>query len=172
MLKAMVGVLVAGYFLGAATPAWGGYVGLQQSRKSQVCPREIVPLLDPAQAEGRRVRDPYAGHRHLVVPFLGIEVSPWRTADPASSETVVLPLVAVEQTQGKIANLLPDKSELVLRDTQGKEWKFFIAKDCKVIINNKDAKLADLQAGDVATVGHEMRGLMPMVATEIRATRK
>jgi hypothetical protein len=170
--KILVGMLTAAFVLGAATPTWGATVDLQQDKKPSVCQRDHILPLPTAQAEGRRVRESGDRYRHHVVPFLGIEIAPWRSAEPVTSGSVLLPLKAVDETRGKIANLLPDKSELIVKDTAGQEWKFFVVKDCKVSINGKQAKLSDLQAGDEVMVAHEMRGLVPNVAQEIRATRK
>jgi hypothetical protein len=83
---------------------------------------------------------------------------------------LTLPVLAAD-TKGKIASVQADKNEFVLTNADGKNWTFHLNKDGKVFLNDKAAKLADLQAGDMATVTYEKAG-ENLNASEVRATRK
>jgi hypothetical protein len=73
--------------------------------------------------------------------------------------------------KGKIKTVTADKSQFVMADDTGKNWTITVAKDAKVRLNDKESKLADLQADDEVQVTYEKDG-DKMVATSIRATRK
>jgi hypothetical protein len=79
--------------------------------------------------------------------------------------------VAAAEAKGKIRTVTADKHEFVVQETGGKSVTFMAARDCKVHLNDKEAKLTDLQADDEVTVTYEKDGDR-MNATEIRATRK
>ena len=73
--------------------------------------------------------------------------------------------------KGKIKTVNADKSEFVMTDDTGKSITFMTNKDCKVRLNDKEAKLSDLQADDMVEVKYEKDG-EKMTVSEIRATRK
>jgi hypothetical protein len=73
--------------------------------------------------------------------------------------------------KGKIKTVTADKNQFVLVDDTGKNWTISVANDAKVRLNDKDSKLADLQADDEVQVTYEKDG-EKMVASSIRATRK
>jgi len=73
--------------------------------------------------------------------------------------------------RGRVTRISAEKNELVLKDNQGKDWNFLVPKECKVFINGRQATLSDLNGDDEAVVTYQMRGLVPMVATEIRCMR-
>jgi hypothetical protein len=92
----------------------------------------------------------------------------------------VLALVAVfafaatafaADAKGKIKTVNADKNELVVQDADGKSWTFMAARECKVHLNDKDAKLADLQADDEVQITYEKDGTN-LNASVIKATRK
>ena len=73
--------------------------------------------------------------------------------------------------KGKIKTVTADKSQIVMTDDTGKNWTITAATDAKVRLNDKESKLADLQADDEVQVTYEKDG-DKMVASSIRATRK
>lgn len=92
----------------------------------------------------------------------------------------VLALVAVfalagsawaAESKGKIKTVTPDKNEFVMNDSDGKAWTIHAAADCKINLNDKVVKLADLQADDAVQITYEKDGER-LVASEVKATRK
>ena len=75
------------------------------------------------------------------------------------------------EAKGKIKTVTPDKSELVMSDSAGKSWTISVAKDAKVMLNDKEAKLADLQLDDEVNITYEKDG-EKLNASSIKATRK
>ena len=73
--------------------------------------------------------------------------------------------------KGKIKTVTADKNEFVMTDDTGKSWTIMVSKDAKVQLNNKDSKLADLQADDEVQIAYDKDG-EKLVASSIRATRK
>jgi len=78
--------------------------------------------------------------------------------------------VSLLEVKGKITAVRPDKSELVVSESL-KSWTFQMAKDSKVYINDREAKLSELQAGDEAAVVFDRQG-QRLIATMVRTTRK
>jgi hypothetical protein len=74
-------------------------------------------------------------------------------------------------TEGKIKSVAADKNEFVMTDGNNKSWTFILDKGGKVIINDKDAKLADLQAGDTVKVTYEKKD-DKLMASEVRVAKK
>jgi hypothetical protein len=72
--------------------------------------------------------------------------------------------------RGKITAVRPDQNEFVLAENI-KNWTFELAKNGKVLINDRESKLADMRAGDDATVTFD-RQSRQMLATEVRCTRR
>jgi hypothetical protein len=73
--------------------------------------------------------------------------------------------------KGKVKTVTADKNEFVIVDEGGKSWTIMMAKDGKISLNDKQGKLADLQADDEVTVTYEKDG-EKLVASNIKATRK
>ncbi len=73
--------------------------------------------------------------------------------------------------KGKIKTVTADKHEFVMTDSDGKNWTMTCSKETKILVNDKESKLADLQADDEVTVTYEKDG-EKMVASSIKATRK
>jgi hypothetical protein len=73
--------------------------------------------------------------------------------------------------KGKIKTVTADKNQFVMTDDTGKNWTINVATDAKVRLNDKESKLADMQADDEVQVTYEKDG-DKMVASSIRATRK
>ena len=82
---------------------------------------------------------------------------------------LALPLAAAD-AKGKVKTVAPDKNELVVTDN-AKDWTFELDKAGTVFINDKAAKLADLQVGDEVTITYEKKG-EKLHASSIRAQRK
>src|SRR5436309_6440627 len=82
---------------------------------------------------------------------------------------LALPALAAD-AKGKVKNVAPDKNELVVTDNN-KDWTFELDKAGTVFINDKAAKLADLQVGDEVTVAYEKRD-EKLHASSVRAQRK
>jgi len=62
-----------------------------------------------------------------------------------------------EETKGKIKAVLADDKTFTLTDNAGKDHTMELAVNAKVRINARDAKLADLRAGDEVVVTWEER---------------
>jgi hypothetical protein len=75
------------------------------------------------------------------------------------------------EAKGKIKTVTADKNEIVVNDADGKAMTFTAARDCKVTVNDKESKLADLQADDEVQITYEKDGDR-MNASVIKATRK
>lgn len=75
------------------------------------------------------------------------------------------------EAKGKIKTVTADKNEFVMNDADGKAWTIHSGKDCKFTVNDKESKLADLQADDEVQVTYEKDGER-LVASSVRATRK
>ena len=75
------------------------------------------------------------------------------------------------EAKGKIKTVTPDKNEFVMNDNDGKAWTFQSAKECKITLNDKESKLADLQADDEVQITYEKDGDR-LVASAVKATRK
>lgn len=73
--------------------------------------------------------------------------------------------------KGKIKTVTADKHEFVITDSDGKTWTFTCNKDGKVLINDKESKLSDLQADDEVVITYEKDG-EKMLASQVKATRK
>ena len=82
---------------------------------------------------------------------------------------LVAPALAAE-AKGKIKTVTPDKNEFVMTDVNNKDWTFMAANGCKVFIDNKEGKLADLQAGHQVTITYDRDG-DKLLAKEIRASK-
>jgi len=83
---------------------------------------------------------------------------------------LAMPALAAE-AKGKIKTVTPDKQEFVLTDANQKDWTMKVNKDAKIFVNDKEHKLADLQAGDDVIVTYNKEG-ENLNVSEIRATRK
>ena len=81
-----------------------------------------------------------------------------------------MPAVAAE-AKGTIKTVTADKNEFVMTDANAKDWTIHLKKDAKVLVNDKESKLSDLQAADEVTVTYEKDGDR-LIATEIRCKRK
>ena len=75
------------------------------------------------------------------------------------------------EAKGKIKTVTADKNEIVVTDADGKAMTFTAARDCKVTVNDKESKLADLQADDEIAITYEKDG-EKLIASSIKATRK
>jgi biopolymer transport protein ExbD len=82
---------------------------------------------------------------------------------------LTMPVVAAE-TQGKVKTIDADKNQFVMTDANNKTWTFELAKDGKVTINDKEAKLSDLKADDRVSITYEKEG-EKLLASAVRATR-
>jgi uncharacterized protein (DUF697 family) len=103
----------------------------------------------------------------LAVCALALVLGP--TPVPASDSPLVNLLGA--ETAGKIKTVDADKNEFVITDSNNKQWTFTLAKDAKVLINDKEGKLADLQADNDVTITYEKEGNR-LMASMVRCTRK
>ncbi len=75
------------------------------------------------------------------------------------------------EAKGKVKTVDPDKHQFVLTDSDGKVWTMTAAKDAKILINDKEAKLGDLKNGDEVDVTYEKKG-EDFMASAIKVTRK
>ena len=83
---------------------------------------------------------------------------------------VTAPLLAAEAA-GKVKTVDADKSEFTILDANQKNWTFHCTKECKVFINDKEAKLADLQADNDVTITYQDDN-GKLMASLIRCNRK
>jgi hypothetical protein len=81
------------------------------------------------------------------------------------------PVLAAEETKGKIKSVTADKNEFVFTDNNGKDWSFQMDDNAKIRLNDKDSKLGDLKAGDEVTVTYEKKGDR-LIAKEVRCDKK
>ena len=80
------------------------------------------------------------------------------------------PTLAADTT-GKIKSVAADKSQFVMADVNNKNWTIQLGAKAKIFLNDKEAKLADLQADDEVTVKYQRDG-EKFVASEVRCKRK
>jgi hypothetical protein len=73
-----------------------------------------------------------------------------------------------DEAQGRLKAVFPDKREVVVADSAGTETTFQLAQDGKVLINNAESNLGDLEPGDTIVVVHQGQ---PAVASQIRCRR-
>jgi Cu/Ag efflux protein CusF len=73
---------------------------------------------------------------------------------------------ATDVTRGKIQSVAADTHQLVLKDRDGKEWTFHVARDAKVRLDDRDSSLSDLKTGNEVTIAYSM------AAQDIRSNRK
>jgi hypothetical protein len=64
---------------------------------------------------------------------------------------------AAEVAMGRIESILPDRQQIVLKDSRGQAQTFHLIKDARVLVNEKEGKLADLKPGREATVCYQLR---------------
>lgn len=72
--------------------------------------------------------------------------------------------------KGRVAAVRPDKNELVVSENV-KNWTFQLTGDSKIHLNDRDAKLSELQAGDDAQVAFTRQG-QKLIADVVRCIRK
>lgn len=82
---------------------------------------------------------------------------------------VASPALAADAT-GKIKSVAPDKGQFVMIDVNNKDWTIHLGTNAKVFVNDKEAKLADLQADDSVTIKYDRDG-EKFVASEVRCKR-
>jgi Cu/Ag efflux protein CusF len=80
------------------------------------------------------------------------------------------PALAVDAT-GKVKSVEADKSQFVMIDSNNKNWTIHLGANAKVFLNEKEAKLADIQADDEVSIKYEKEG-EKLVASEVRCKRK
>jgi hypothetical protein len=75
------------------------------------------------------------------------------------------------EIKGKIMQVDPDRLEFVLQTSAGKMMVFQMDEDAQVLINDKQARLSELRAGDEVTIASRRDGDVWM-AIEVRCQRK
>lgn len=93
---------------------------------------------------------------------------------PVFALVAVLALVGsgfAADAKGKIKTVTADKNQFVMTDADGKAWTINLNKDGKVTLNDKEAKLSDLQADDEVTITYEKEGDR-LNASAVKAHRK
>lgn len=83
---------------------------------------------------------------------------------------VATPALAADAS-GKIKSVEADKGQFVMTDVNNKNWTITLGTNAKVFLNDKEAKLADLQADDECAIKYERDG-DKFVASEVRCKRK
>ena len=82
---------------------------------------------------------------------------------------IAAPLLAAE-TQGKIVSVRPEQNQFVLSENI-KNLTFQANNATRFYVNNVEAKLADIKAGDEARVTYERQG-RELIASVVRCARK
>jgi len=82
---------------------------------------------------------------------------------------LTLPVLA-QDIRGTLININGDDKEFVMLDENLNELTFRLADGGKVFINDKEAELTDLQAGDEVAIEFEVQKDQ-MVANSVRCTR-
>jgi hypothetical protein len=145
-------------------------------QQAQVCPLDFMFATPSGDVRGRRSRQPSTSATEFFFPWLEVLGSGGSRAHSPQPDVGRVSFAAANPTadeaKGKIQGVYLDKSELIFKDANGMTLKFFLTKDCKVFINNKAGKITDLRPGDEAAIAYESRGLVPMVAVEIRCARR
>jgi hypothetical protein len=72
--------------------------------------------------------------------------------------------------KGKVVSVDPEKNVIVVSENV-KNWTFRLAKNSKVLLNDRESNLAQLKAGDDATVSFTRQD-QEMIATVVHCTRK
>ena len=91
---------------------------------------------------------------------------------PALALVLVLAVAAVaDETKGKIKGVDPARNEFVLTDVNARDWPVQLDRNARVFLNDQEAKLTDLRAGDEVSVTSERQGDQLLTRT-IRASRK
>jgi|SwirhirootsSR3_FD_contig_41_13008941_length_633_multi_4_in_0_out_0_1 hypothetical protein len=80
------------------------------------------------------------------------------------------PALAVD-ANGKIKTIAADKGQFVMVDSNNKDWTINLGTNAKIFLNDKEAKLGDLQADDEVAIKYERDG-EKLVASEVRSKRK
>jgi Cu/Ag efflux protein CusF len=75
------------------------------------------------------------------------------------------------QTTGKVMSVDGDRQQFVVTPTDGKNVKYTMDEDAQVYINNKEASLQDLRAGDRVSIVDRQDGDQ-WLAIEVRVDRK
>jgi len=88
----------------------------------------------------------------LGVPALALLAG---LAVPALAEKPARRDQGASNTQGKIERVDAGQHRLVLKDAEGREWRFRVGKDAHVRVNGRDSTLADLKAGDRVNVSYQ-----------------
>jgi len=80
------------------------------------------------------------------------------------------PALAPAETKGTVLAVFPDQQSLIVSDDNGGNITFYLDYQGKVLMDERPAKLEDLQPGDHVRVIHEAQGDR-QVASEIRCRR-
>jgi len=83
---------------------------------------------------------------------------------------VATPALAADAS-GKIKTVAADKGEFVMIDANNKNWTINLGANAKIFLNDKEAKLGDLQADDEVAIKYEKDG-EKLVASEVKCKRK
>lgn len=79
--------------------------------------------------------------------------------------------VLANDVRGTVTTVNPDDQTFTISDEGGNELNFRLELTGQVFINDKEAQLADLQAGDEITVSYNIQD-EDMVADVVRAKRE
>ena len=83
---------------------------------------------------------------------------------------ITAPALAADAA-GKIKSVEADKNQFTMVDVNNKNWTITMGTNAKIFLNDKEAKLADLQADDEVSIKYERDG-EKLVASEVRSKRK
>src|SRR5262249_5728425 len=61
----------------------------------------------------------------------------------------------LDDTQGRIKKITPDKNEFVLTDKNGKDWTFHVDAAAKIQVDGEAKKFSDLKEGDNIYVAYK-----------------
>jgi hypothetical protein len=80
-------------------------------------------------------------------------------------------LAVAGEASGTVKSVDPQRQLFVLADGEQKQWTFLLAKAAKVFVDDKEARLGDLRAGQAVTVTYEKDGDR-LMATIVRGKAK
>jgi hypothetical protein len=82
---------------------------------------------------------------------------------------LAVPVLAADAT-GKVKSVEADKNMFTIADSNQQNWTFQLARNGKVFINDKEAKLSDLQVDNEVTIKYEKEG-EKLIASEVRCKK-
>jgi hypothetical protein len=140
-------------------------------RSFKICAGALVVALLVGFAGPARGSEPLS-RPDFVSPVSPVDAQDVCTRDYSPPVRRFIDLAPQLEVTGDIVSVDIANNELVMAFDDGNTtYLFQLERDCKVMINNEEAQLADLLPGEQAVVVLEVRGFLEFVAREIRCSR-